>query len=549
VIARVLIVLLACISLVPPSQCGKDEPTESVAAILQQAVVHVEQGNTYFDEGLYDKALEEYDIALELDPGLADAYLGIGRVYHFDQGKYSRAEVNYSQALELDPGYTDAYFYRGLSWEANGAYDRAIEDFTRAIELDPGLVMAYHLRAWCYAQDAQWSRSSQLYLYQLYESDPGIAQAYRGDGWTYVRETQWEHFVIPYLAGEIGYNSSADAQGSPPGNDVPRQGKYPLIPYVQIEPVSGPVGTKLFIYGWGFRTGEDGMTVTWDDEIILCNVVAEVDGSLIIDGSKRLDGTTRETIYVPESTQGIHIIGVYGSSFTPIGVVNDTEFEIIPNIRSVPEPDIKGTKVNITGTGFASNEVVSLSIESMVSDEDTTATADELGSFEAAIIVPTLKETQYGVIASGNRGNSAEAGFTISLARPVPTGEDPDIATLYCNRGYAHFRKAQWALAISDLESAYEADPALDRCAWNMEWALSKQQEWDLVRADYEAAIAVMTGSPASPAQGMGELEDELELALADYREAVELSEDPALNRKISESLAFVEEWGESVRD
>jgi hypothetical protein len=82
-----------------------------------------------------------------------------------------------------------------------------------------------------------------------------------------------------------------------------------------------------------------------------------------------------------------------------------------------------------------------------------------------------------------------------------------------------------------------------------MEWALSKQQEWDLVRADYEAAIAVMTGSPASPAYGTGELEDELALALADYREALELSEDPALTRKISESLTFVEEWGKSAGD
>ena len=542
-----LIVLLACISLIPPSQCGKREPTESVASIMQQAGEHVEQGDAYFDEGLYDKALEEYDTALELDSGRADAYLGIGKIYHFDQGKYSRAEVNYSQAIELDPEYTDAYFYRGLSWEANGAYDRAIEDFTRVIELDPGLVMAYHLRAWCYAQNAQWSRSSQLYLYQLFESDPGIEEAYHGVGWTYVRDTQWEYFVVPYLAEEAGYNSSADTQSSAPGNDVPKQGKYPSVPYVQIEPVSGPVGTKLYIYGWGFRTGEDGMTVTWDNVIILCNVVAEVDGGLIIDGSKRLDGTTRETIYIPESTQGTHIIGVYGSSFTPIGIVNDTEFEVIPDIRPVPEADIKGTKVNIIGTGFAANEVVTLSIKDMGSEAETTATASELGSFEAANIVPAIKGTQYGVTASGNRGNSAGATFTRSTARPVPTGEDPDIAVLYCNRGYAHFRKAQWALAISGLEAAYATDPSLDRCAWNKEWALSKQQEWDLVREDYDAAIAVITGSPASPAQGTGVLEDEYALALADYQKAAELSKSPALTRKINKSLEFVEAFGESA--
>src|SRR4030042_4775857 len=96
----------------------------------------------------------------------------------------------------------------------------------------------------------------------------------------------------------------------------------------------------------------------------MCNIRAEIDGSLIVDGSKvpnsssAYTGDTRETIYVPPTTQGRHILGVYGSSFTPRGIVNDTTFEVVPAIKLLSEPSIKGTQVTITGTGFASNEAI-----------------------------------------------------------------------------------------------------------------------------------------------------------------------------------------------
>lgn len=553
---KLSIILLACITLMPPSQCTEGQPNNTPPT-AQQATKHVEQGDVYFAEGSYDEAINEYTTAIELDPKMAMAYWGRGRVYHFGKGVYWRAVDDYSKSIELDPKYTKAYYYRGLANVATEEYDRAISDLSRTIELEPSLSMAYNLRAWCYVHKALWDQSSQLLLSQLLERDTGLAEAYKGQGWTYVRQTQWEFLAIPdpvkatesrLPQDEIDISSPTSTVGTAEKSIKKSTGK----PYVNVTPVSGPVGTKLFIYGWGFRGNEDGITITWDGEIIKYNIRAEIDGSLIIDGSnvpynsRAYTGDIRETVYVPPTTQGRHILGVYGSSFTPIGIVNDTTFEVIPAIKLLSEPNIKGTQVTITGTGFASNEAIAVSMNKAATN--STETADSTGSFSVTLVIPVSKVKEYHITISGNKGNTAQASLIIVPERPIPTEQVSNLAEVYCNRGYAHFRKAQWAIVIADLDKKYMRDPALNRSSWNKDWALGKQKQWDMVIADYEKVITAMS-SVAVPQDksSAGLFNEELLLALANYSKAAEISKDPTFVQKIREIIKSIEEWGKGT--
>ncbi len=555
-ISKLSIILLTCIILIPPSQCTENQPTNEFPA-TQQATKHVEHGDVYFDEGSYDEAINEYTAAIELDPEMSMAYWGRGRAYHFGKGIYWRAVDDYSKSIELDAKYTKAHYYRGLANVAIEEYDRAISDFSRTVELEPGLSMAYNLRAWCYVHKALWDQSSQLLLYQLFESDLGLAEAYKGRGWTYVRQTQWEFLAIPDVVKAtepwvIKDESDVSSPSSAAGIAEISKNRSTSKPYVNVTPVSGPVGTKLFIYGWGFRGNEDGMTVTWDGEIIKCNIRAEIDGSLIIDGSKVpynspvYTGDTRETVYVPPTTRGRHILGVYGSSFTAIGIVNDTIFEVIPAIKLLPEAHIKGTQVTITGTGFAANEAIVVSMNRAATN--IVATADSTGSFIATLIIPASKVKEYYIAVSGNKGNSAQASLTIVPERPIPAEQVSNLAEVYCNRGYAHFRKTQWAIVIADLDKNYMRDPALNRSSWNKEWALGKQKQWDMVIADYGKVItAINRAAVPQDKSSAGLFKEELALALADYREAAELSTDPAFVQRMREIMKSIEEWSKGI--
>ncbi len=183
--------------------------------------------------------------------------------------------------------------------------------------------------------------------------------------------------------------------------------KFIAGPFAEIEPTSGKAGTEVAIKGYGFRTSEDGITITWDNEIIFCNFIAGFDGIL---------NTTFKT---PPATQGHHLVGLFGSDFTPRGVIPDMDFNVIPNIELQPASGNKGTKVMVSGTGFSKGETINLSFED--ASLNVNAITDDVGSFSTNFVAPqsTIKENR--VRAVGTAGNSAEAVFSIQrIIPPAP---------------------------------------------------------------------------------------------------------------------------------
>ncbi|MCX6009088.1 MAG: IPT/TIG domain-containing protein, partial [Chloroflexi bacterium] len=189
--------------------------------------------------------------------------------------------------------------------------------------------------------------------------------------------------------------------------DVSEIGEHRFIvaPFAKIEPTSGPAGTEITIDGFGFRTGEDGITITWDGEIILCNLVGGADGSW------------STTLNIPPCTKGYHTIGVYGSSFTPKGIVPNINFNVVPHIELQPASGNKGTKVTVNGAGFAKDEAIILSFEGMALD--VRAVTDDIGSFSTAFEVPQSRVKDNKVKATGSAGNSAEAIFVTEKIAPL----------------------------------------------------------------------------------------------------------------------------------
>ena len=53
----------------------------------------------------------------------------------YEKGKHDRAISDYDKAIELNPRYAKAYYNRGLAWFRKGSYDRSCHDFQKACEL------------------------------------------------------------------------------------------------------------------------------------------------------------------------------------------------------------------------------------------------------------------------------------------------------------------------------------------------------------------------------------------------------------------------------
>ena len=79
---------------------------------------------------------------------------------HARNGRYDRAIQDYNQALQHDPSYVAAYCERGIAYAAKGNYDRAIQDYNRALRRAPSFAAAYYNRGLAYKRkgECEWAR-------------------------------------------------------------------------------------------------------------------------------------------------------------------------------------------------------------------------------------------------------------------------------------------------------------------------------------------------------------------------------------------------------
>lgn len=106
----------------------------------RDAVDWFDAGFDLHHSGDYDKAIQCYDHALEIDPEDTDAWRDKGGALA-KLGRYDEAIQCYDHALEIDPEDTDAWFWKASAWDSKGLavrdsrYDEAILCFDRASEI------------------------------------------------------------------------------------------------------------------------------------------------------------------------------------------------------------------------------------------------------------------------------------------------------------------------------------------------------------------------------------------------------------------------------
>ena len=65
-------------------------------------------------------------------------------------GSYERAIEDYSRAIEIDGSFAEAFYDRGFSFYELGLYEESIADLTQAIQLSPEAAHYYAQRSIAY---------------------------------------------------------------------------------------------------------------------------------------------------------------------------------------------------------------------------------------------------------------------------------------------------------------------------------------------------------------------------------------------------------------
>jgi tetratricopeptide (TPR) repeat protein len=159
-----------------------------IAKYPKAAVAYNNRGKYFSDQGLLERALGDYNTALQLQPGYFTA-LGNRALLYIQAGDYDRAVADldraiamnpsdsrninnrgtlsvkqgdfrkalscFNAALEINPHYVDAYYNRGVLYLAFKDYRKSLDDLSRALMLNPDHTKAYLKRAMAYLETSE----------------------------------------------------------------------------------------------------------------------------------------------------------------------------------------------------------------------------------------------------------------------------------------------------------------------------------------------------------------------------------------------------------
>ena len=101
------------------------------------------EGEQFFEDGQYARALQRYDATLSVAPGHFHAQRARARTL-MQLGRHHDARAAYDALVDARPDFAPLYANRGILHDRMGAYARAAGDYEKALALDPELAEGPH---------------------------------------------------------------------------------------------------------------------------------------------------------------------------------------------------------------------------------------------------------------------------------------------------------------------------------------------------------------------------------------------------------------------
>lgn len=136
---------------------------------------HSNLGASFKQYGLLNKAINEYKIALRLDPAYVPDYNSLGLCY-YKKGLFDEAMKEFKKALALDPGFLHAYLNLGLVFKKKGLHEESIECSQQLLRIDPNFIQAYNNLGVTYIEMKKCDEAKRAWLKAL-EINPGYETA------------------------------------------------------------------------------------------------------------------------------------------------------------------------------------------------------------------------------------------------------------------------------------------------------------------------------------------------------------------------------------
>ncbi len=183
-------------------------------------------GVVYNGTGQYERAVQEFQQALKLDPTSDDSYLGLAGSYE-QLGKLGDAETTYGQAVRVRPQYWGGYNRLGAFYWRTGRYPEAVDMFQKVVALAPDNNLGYSnlgavsIEQGRYPDAISWFRRS-VAIRPTYEAYSNLATTLfylgrfdeAGSNYDQAIRLDENNYVLWGNLGEARYWASADHSGA-----------------------------------------------------------------------------------------------------------------------------------------------------------------------------------------------------------------------------------------------------------------------------------------------------------------------------------------------
>ena len=191
--------LLGAVLLPIVSGCMVNEQRRAV--IRSEALVA--EAEDMIAQGLTDKALETFMEAIEENPNLTEAHIGVGSILR-DRGDHAAARTAYEEAVRTDPNNFDANYYLGLMNQLLGDLHKAVRTYLRALAINPQSFEANRDLASAYLQLGRPGEAIP-YAKRATELDPDSQPAWSNLAAAYSLVRDYENAIDAYRqAAELG---------------------------------------------------------------------------------------------------------------------------------------------------------------------------------------------------------------------------------------------------------------------------------------------------------------------------------------------------------
>lgn len=122
----------------------------------------LEEGKTYYNDEEYDKAIEIFKKAIELNPNEYLNWQWLGRSY-YERYDEENALNSLLKAVELNPNDDSNWYWLGISYGMNSQYDKEKESFLKATELNPNNADNWYKLGISYFNDKQYDKAIESF--------------------------------------------------------------------------------------------------------------------------------------------------------------------------------------------------------------------------------------------------------------------------------------------------------------------------------------------------------------------------------------------------